>query len=147
MPKIIARGEACLGAISRWEKSPSFSAGDYEYVALIIEGKRLLIDIDIKSEFETARSTKNYKRSCNLCRPFSSASRTACTKPGALRLCRFVASPDAKIGRIERRRGLSFVKHVHVSLLQKTTGKGVGLVLRLQIGEIWAGDLGHCMPV
>ncbi|XXG59893.1 hypothetical protein AAC387_Pa04g1897 [Persea americana] len=65
---------------------PFLLSWDYEYVALIIEGKRLLIDIDIKSEFETARSTKNYKRSCNLCRPFSSASRTACTKPGALRL-------------------------------------------------------------
>ncbi|KAJ8631730.1 hypothetical protein MRB53_025053 [Persea americana] len=44
-------------------------------------------------------------------------------------------------------KGLGSVEHVQVSLLQKTTGKGVDLMLHLQIGEIWAGDLGHCMPV
>ncbi|XXG76725.1 hypothetical protein AAC387_Pa08g1020 [Persea americana] len=46
---------------SRWEKSPSFPAGEYEYVDVNIEGERLLIDIDFKSEFEIARSTKNYR--------------------------------------------------------------------------------------
>jgi len=35
--------------------------GDYEYVDVIIEGERLLIDIDFRSEFEIARSTKSYK--------------------------------------------------------------------------------------
>ncbi|XVF21684.1 hypothetical protein REPUB_Repub12eG0111400 [Reevesia pubescens] len=46
---------------SRWEKSPSFPAGEYEYIDVIIEGERLLIDIDFRSEFEIARSTKTYK--------------------------------------------------------------------------------------
>ncbi|XP_077248029.1 uncharacterized protein LOC143887745 [Tasmannia lanceolata] len=46
---------------SRWEKSPSFPSGEYEYVDVIIEGERLIIDIDFRSEFEIARSTKNYR--------------------------------------------------------------------------------------
>ncbi|KAL0740228.1 hypothetical protein Bca4012_081741 [Brassica carinata] len=46
---------------SRWEKSPSYPAGGYEYVDVIIEGERLLIDIDFKSNFEIARATKTYK--------------------------------------------------------------------------------------
>ncbi|XVF71903.1 hypothetical protein PTKIN_Ptkin12aG0077400 [Pterospermum kingtungense] len=36
-------------------------AGEYEYIDVIIEGERLLIDIDFRSEFEIARSTKTYK--------------------------------------------------------------------------------------
>ena len=36
-------------------------SGEYEYVDVMVEGERLLIDIDFKSEFETARSTKNYR--------------------------------------------------------------------------------------
>ncbi|MBA0646735.1 hypothetical protein Goklo_014678, partial [Gossypium klotzschianum] len=35
--------------------------GEYEYIDVIIEGERLLIDIDFRSEFEIARSTKAYK--------------------------------------------------------------------------------------
>ncbi|KAJ4903875.1 hypothetical protein Rs2_17826 [Raphanus sativus] len=48
---------------SRWEKSPSYPAGVYEYVDVIIHGggERLLIDIDFKSNFEIARATKTYK--------------------------------------------------------------------------------------
>ncbi|XXG68222.1 hypothetical protein AAC387_Pa06g1360 [Persea americana] len=46
---------------SRWEKSPSFPAGEYEYIDVIVEGERLLIDIDFRSEFEIARSTGSYK--------------------------------------------------------------------------------------
>ncbi|GKV20142.1 hypothetical protein SLEP1_g30303 [Rubroshorea leprosula] len=46
---------------SRWEKSPSCPAGEYEYIDVIIEGERLLVDIDFRSEFEIARSTKTYK--------------------------------------------------------------------------------------
>ncbi|KAF5205110.1 putative DNA-directed RNA polymerase subunit beta-beta protein [Thalictrum thalictroides] len=46
---------------SRWEKSPSYPSGEYEYIDVIIEGERLLIDVDFKSEFEIARSTKNYR--------------------------------------------------------------------------------------
>ncbi|KAG4186744.1 hypothetical protein ERO13_A08G062400v2 [Gossypium hirsutum] len=47
---------------SCWEKSPSCpAAGEYEYIDVIIEGERMLIDIDFRSEFELARSTKTYK--------------------------------------------------------------------------------------
>lgn len=46
---------------SRWEKSSSFPAGEYEYIEVIVEGDRVLIDIDFRSEFEIARSTVNYK--------------------------------------------------------------------------------------
>lgn len=37
------------------------NAGEYEYIDVIISGERLLIDIDFRSEFEIARSTKAYK--------------------------------------------------------------------------------------
>ncbi|CAN4093400.1 unnamed protein product [Withania somnifera] len=46
---------------SRWEKTPSIPAGTYEYVDVVIEGERLLIDIDFRAEFEIARSTRSYK--------------------------------------------------------------------------------------
>ncbi|XP_057801036.1 uncharacterized protein LOC131016358 [Salvia miltiorrhiza] len=64
--KIVADGLIALGydaAIckSKWEKSPSFLAGEYEYVDVIIEGERLIIDIDFRSEFAIARPTKSYK--------------------------------------------------------------------------------------
>lgn len=64
--KIISDGLLALGydasiCKSRWEKSPSFPAGEYEYIDVIVEGERLLIDIDFRSEFEIARSTKTYK--------------------------------------------------------------------------------------
>lgn len=36
-------------------------AGEYEYVDVLVEGDRLIIDIDFRSEFEIARSTKAYK--------------------------------------------------------------------------------------
>lgn len=36
-------------------------AGEYEYIDVIVEGERLLIDIDFRSEFEIARSTGSYK--------------------------------------------------------------------------------------
>ncbi|XP_022931152.1 uncharacterized protein LOC111437420 [Cucurbita moschata] len=64
--EIVTNGLLALGydasiCKSHWEKSPSYPAGDYEYVDVIIEGERLLIDIDFRSEFEIARSTKSYK--------------------------------------------------------------------------------------
>jgi len=37
------------------------NTGEYEYIDVIISGERLLIDIDFRSEFEIARSTKSYK--------------------------------------------------------------------------------------
>ncbi|XP_022771184.1 uncharacterized protein LOC111314272 [Durio zibethinus] len=64
--KIVTDGLLALGydasiCKSRWEKSPSYPAGEYEYIDVIIDGERLLIDIDFRSEFEIARSTKSYK--------------------------------------------------------------------------------------
>ncbi|KMT10262.1 hypothetical protein BVRB_5g120190 [Beta vulgaris subsp. vulgaris] len=64
--KVVIEGLMALGydaAIckSKWEKSPSFPAGEYEYVDVIVGGERLIIDIDFRSEFEVARSTKTYK--------------------------------------------------------------------------------------
>lgn len=46
---------------SKWEKAPSVPAGEYEYIDVIVEGERLLIDVDFRSEFEVARSTSSYK--------------------------------------------------------------------------------------
>ncbi|KAL8232870.1 hypothetical protein R6Q57_002648 [Mikania cordata] len=46
---------------SRWEKSSTYPAGEYEYVDAIIEGDRVILDIDFRSEFEIARSTKSYR--------------------------------------------------------------------------------------
>ncbi|CAM8923134.1 unnamed protein product [Rhodiola kirilowii] len=46
---------------SRWEKTPSYPAGEYEYIDVVHEGERLLVDIDFRSEFEIARPTKTYK--------------------------------------------------------------------------------------
>ncbi|XP_015086482.1 uncharacterized protein LOC107029560 [Solanum pennellii] len=46
---------------SRWEKTPSTPAGAYEYIDVVTEGERLIVDIDFRSEFEIARSTRSYK--------------------------------------------------------------------------------------
>jgi uncharacterized protein (TIGR01615 family) len=35
-----------------------FYLGEYEYIDVIMEGDRFLIDIDFRSEFEIARSTE-----------------------------------------------------------------------------------------
>ncbi|KAL8142597.1 hypothetical protein V2J09_015629 [Rumex salicifolius] len=66
--KSVAEGLVALGydagvCKSKWEKSPSFPAGEYEYVDVILgeTGERLIVDIDFRSEFEIARSTKAYK--------------------------------------------------------------------------------------
>ncbi|KAE9611461.1 hypothetical protein Lal_00011712 [Lupinus albus] len=64
--KIVTESLLTLGydasiCISRWEKSPSCPAGEYEYIDVILGKERVLIDIDFKSEFEIARSTKTYK--------------------------------------------------------------------------------------
>ncbi|KAM1742747.1 hypothetical protein ACFX12_012703 [Malus domestica] len=64
--KIVADGLQSLGydsstCKSKWEKSSSFPAGEYEYIDVTVEGERLLIDIDFRSEFEVARSTGAYK--------------------------------------------------------------------------------------
>ncbi|KAL6189564.1 hypothetical protein ACLB2K_040951 [Fragaria x ananassa] len=64
--KIVTDGLFSLGydssvCKSKWDKSPSFPAGEYEYIDVIVEGERLLIDIDFRSEFEVARPTGAYK--------------------------------------------------------------------------------------
>lgn len=38
-----------------------FVSGEYEFIDVIVDGERLLIDIDFRSEFEIARSTGVYK--------------------------------------------------------------------------------------
>lgn len=58
---LLALGYDASVCKSRWEKSSSYPAGEYEYIDVIVEGERLLIDIDFRSEFEIARSTKSYK--------------------------------------------------------------------------------------
>ncbi|KAJ8765408.1 hypothetical protein K2173_013166 [Erythroxylum novogranatense] len=64
--KIVSDGLCTLGydssiCKSKWDKTTTHLAGEYEYVDVIIEGERLLIDIDFRSEFEIARSTGTYK--------------------------------------------------------------------------------------
>uniref|UniRef100_A0A1J3ICU2 Uncharacterized protein n=1 Tax=Noccaea caerulescens TaxID=107243 RepID=A0A1J3ICU2_NOCCA len=46
---------------SKWEKSPSFPAGEYEYIDVIVGEERLIIDVDFRSEFDIARQTSGYK--------------------------------------------------------------------------------------
>ncbi|PKA65896.1 hypothetical protein AXF42_Ash010305 [Apostasia shenzhenica] len=65
--KIAVEGLRSLGydasvCISRWEKTPFFLSGEYEYVDIIVDGERFLLDVDFRSEFEIARSTKMYRR-------------------------------------------------------------------------------------
>lgn len=64
--KIVTDGLLALGydasiCKSRWEKSPFCPAGEYEYIDVIIRKERVIIDVDFRSEFEIARSTKTYK--------------------------------------------------------------------------------------
>ncbi|KAK1437294.1 hypothetical protein QVD17_03084 [Tagetes erecta] len=64
--KIVADGLLAAGysvsiCTSRWEKTRTYPAGEYEYIDAMIEGDRVIIDIDFRSEFEIARSTKSYR--------------------------------------------------------------------------------------
>ncbi|EPS70582.1 hypothetical protein M569_04176 [Genlisea aurea] len=64
--KIATNGLISLGydasvCRSKWEKSPSLPAGEYEYIDVIVDGERILVDVDFQSEFEIARSTSSYK--------------------------------------------------------------------------------------
>ncbi|KAL8092631.1 uncharacterized protein LOC141692395 [Apium graveolens] len=63
--KLVTDGLLALGydasiCKARWEKAPSYPAGEYEYVDVIRDNERLIVDIDFRSEFEIARSTKTY---------------------------------------------------------------------------------------
>ncbi|CAD5164807.1 uncharacterized protein LOC135584582 [Musa acuminata AAA Group] len=47
---------------SRWDKDPSFPAGEYEYIDVVMDGgDRFLVDVDYRSEFEVARPTKSFR--------------------------------------------------------------------------------------
>lgn len=46
---------------SRWERKGMIPAGEYEYIDVIAGDERVLIDVDFRSEFEIARSTKTYR--------------------------------------------------------------------------------------
>ncbi|RAL54586.1 hypothetical protein DM860_001714 [Cuscuta australis] len=64
--KIVADGLGSLGYTasicrSKWEKTSKIPAGVYEYIDVTVEGDRVLIDVDFRSEFEIARSTGGYK--------------------------------------------------------------------------------------
>ncbi|KAM1169254.1 hypothetical protein ACFX19_031600 [Malus domestica] len=58
---LLALGYDASVCKSRWEKAPSYPAGEYDYVDVIVRGERLLIDVDFRSEFEIARPSKSYK--------------------------------------------------------------------------------------
>ncbi|XP_019454561.1 PREDICTED: uncharacterized protein LOC109355794 isoform X2 [Lupinus angustifolius] len=58
---LIAFGYDASVCKSRWEKSPYYPSGEYEYIDVMIGKERVLIDIDFRAEFEIARSTKAYK--------------------------------------------------------------------------------------
>ncbi|CAI0559350.1 unnamed protein product [Linum tenue] len=59
--ELSALGYDCSICKSKWEKASSYPAGEYEYLDVIADGERLLIDVDFRSEFEIARSTSAYK--------------------------------------------------------------------------------------
>ncbi|KAL2323763.1 hypothetical protein Fmac_028142 [Flemingia macrophylla] len=54
-------GYDCCVCKSKWEKTSSCPAGEYEFIDAVVEGERLIVDVDFRSEFEVARSTGTYK--------------------------------------------------------------------------------------
>ncbi|KAK2979019.1 hypothetical protein RJ640_013653 [Escallonia rubra] len=46
---------------SRWEKTASCPAGDYEYVDIIASETRYIVEVSLVTEFTIARPTKNYR--------------------------------------------------------------------------------------
>ncbi|CAN8270456.1 unnamed protein product [Cochlearia groenlandica] len=66
MRKIVNEGLVSLSydssiCKSKWEKCPSYPSGEYEYIDVIVDDERLLLDVDFRSEFEIARQTSGYK--------------------------------------------------------------------------------------
>ncbi|CAN6916364.1 unnamed protein product [Brassica oleracea] len=64
--KLVVDGLSALGydssiCKSKWDKTRSIPAGEYEFIDVIVNGERLLIDVDFRSEFEIARQTNAYK--------------------------------------------------------------------------------------
>ncbi|KAI4303722.1 hypothetical protein MLD38_039320 [Melastoma candidum] len=44
-----------------WAKSLSTPAGEYESISVVIQGEKIVVDVDFRSQFEIARPTKKYK--------------------------------------------------------------------------------------
>ncbi|CAN8232136.1 unnamed protein product [Cochlearia groenlandica] len=66
LKKIVDDGLSSLGydssiCKSKWDKTRFIPAGEYEYIDVIIDGERFIIDVDFRSEFEIARQTNAYK--------------------------------------------------------------------------------------
>ncbi|KAK4365952.1 hypothetical protein RND71_013832 [Anisodus tanguticus] len=59
--ELLAIGYKASICKSKWEKDSSIPAGDYEYIDVTMDGERVIIDVDFRSEFEIARSTGSYK--------------------------------------------------------------------------------------
>ncbi|CAH2052981.1 unnamed protein product [Thlaspi arvense] len=64
--KIVIDGLSSLGydssvCKSKWNKTRSIPSGEYEYIDVIMNGERFLVDVDFQSEFEIARQTNAYK--------------------------------------------------------------------------------------
>ncbi|XP_043691282.1 uncharacterized protein LOC122641982 [Telopea speciosissima] len=45
---------------SRWEKMGRFPGGDYEYIDVIVEGTRYMVEVTLEAEFTIARATDGY---------------------------------------------------------------------------------------
>ena len=58
---LLALGYDAAICKSRWQKTPFYPAGEYEYIDVIIGNERVVVDVDFRSEFEIARPTKAYK--------------------------------------------------------------------------------------
>ncbi|KAF8710059.1 hypothetical protein HU200_029787 [Digitaria exilis] len=66
--RVVADGLRALGydaavCTSRWEKTSSYPAGEHEYIDAVVgkEEVRLIVEVDFRSQFELARSTKAYR--------------------------------------------------------------------------------------
>lgn len=59
--ELLALGYKASICKSKWEKASSIPAGEYEYIDVTVEGERVILDVDFRSEFEIARSTGRYK--------------------------------------------------------------------------------------
>ncbi|KAI4326528.1 hypothetical protein MLD38_031834 [Melastoma candidum] len=59
--ELAAVGYDATACKCRWEKSLSTPAGEYEFINVVIQGERVIVDIDFLSQFEIARPTKKYK--------------------------------------------------------------------------------------
>jgi uncharacterized protein (TIGR01615 family) len=60
MAHLRAAGYNAATCKSRWDHAGSFPGGDHEYIDVLFESERVLIDIDFKAQFEIARPTSSY---------------------------------------------------------------------------------------